>query len=163
VGDEQDLPSVVYDCVVFFQGLIKETGPSVDCLDLFEHGRVELFISDELLYEIGDVLTRPELQRRYPLLTRERAETLLEGLEKKATLVESVPAVFSYERDPKDEMYVNLAIAASAAYLVSRDNDLLDLMKDNMAGKEFRQRFPSLTILDPVTFLREMEKRGERE
>lgn len=109
----------------------------------------------------GDVLTRPELQHKFPLLTQERAEELLEGLKERATFLESVPAEFSYDRDPKDEMYVNLALAAGAAYLVSRDNDLLDLMKETDTGRDFRKRLPSVTILDPVAFLREVEKSGK--
>ena len=55
-----------------------------------------------------------------------------------------------FPRDPKDEPYINLALAANADYLVTRDNDLLDLMNDS----DFRQQFPGLTILDPVAFLR---------
>lgn len=161
MSDEHDRARVVYDCVVFLQGLIKETGPGADCLQLFEDGRIELFMSEAVLNEIGDVLTRPELQHRLPLLTQERAERLLGGLKEKATFLESVPAEFSYDRDPKDEMYINLALAAGPAYLVSRDNDPLDLMKETDTGKDFRQRFPSVTILDPVAFLREVEKSGE--
>ena len=63
--------------------------------------------------------------------------------------IDLVPVSFRY-RDPDDEPYLNLAIAVSADYLVTRDNDLLDLMQDSA----FRVRFPSLTILDPVTALR---------
>jgi len=158
VNDEHGRVRVVYDCVVFLQGLIKESGPAADCLDLFEDGIIELFISEGLLNEIGDVLTRPDLQHKFPLLTQERADELLEGLKERATFLESVPTQFSYDRDPKDEMYVNLAVAAGAAYLVSRDNDLLDLMKETDTGRDFQERFPSLTILDPVAFLREVEE-----
>lgn len=38
-----------------------------------------------------------------------------------------VPRVFVYERDPKGEPNINLAIAAAASYLVSRDTGILDL------------------------------------
>ncbi|HEY3135315.1 MAG TPA: putative toxin-antitoxin system toxin component, PIN family [Blastocatellia bacterium] len=158
MNDEQDRPCVVYDCVVFLQGLIKETGPGVDCLELFEDGKIELFISEAVLNEIGDVLTRPDLQQRFPLLTKERAETLLENLRDRATYLESIPVEFTYQRDPKDEIYVNLALAAGATYVVSRDNDLLDLMKDTEVGKSFRDRFPGLRILNPIAFLRELEQ-----
>ena len=59
---EQYRPKVVYDCMVFLQGLMKERGPAVDCLDLVEKERVERFISRALLREVADVLMRPELQ-----------------------------------------------------------------------------------------------------
>lgn len=161
MNDDQGRLRVVYDCVVFLQGLIKERGPGAKCLELFEDGIIELFISEGALNEIGDVLTRPDLQHKFPLLTQERAEQLLVSLKERATFLEFVPAEFRYDRDPKDEMYVNLALAAEAAYLVSRDNDLLDLMKETDTGRDFRERFPSLTILDPVAFLREVEKEGK--
>ena len=67
-----------------------------------------------------------------------------------------MPLQFPYPRDPKDELYLNLAIAAGARYLVSWDNDLLDLMADNPDGTAFRGRFPGLMVLTPVAFLREL-------
>ena len=44
-------------------------------------------------------------------------------------LTKDVPSVFTLDRDPKDAKYVDLAIAARADFLVTRDNDLLDLRK----------------------------------
>ena len=68
-----------------------------------------------------------------------------------------VPQVFTYERDPRDEKYINLAIASNAHYLVSRDKDLLDLRKEDLPeGQGFRAQFPSLQILDPVDFLKQI-------
>lgn len=76
-------------------------------------------------------------------------------MDKLGILVKDVPRAFKYPRDPKDEPYVNLAIVGGAKYLVSRDNDLLDLMHaETVDGHAFSQVYPSLTILDPVAFLR---------
>lgn len=141
--------------MVFLRSLIKESGPSVDCLELFERGAIDLFISDVLLNELDDVLTRPKLRRKYPLLTKDRADRLFISLLERAILIEPVPSVFTYQRDPKDEPYINLALATGAAYLVSDDNDLLDLMKENDFGKDFRAKFPALKIVNPVVFIRE--------
>jgi predicted nucleic acid-binding protein len=52
-----------------------------------------------------------------------------------------------------------LTHSAEADYLVSRDKDLLDLMTGYTDEcKEFRRRFRPLKVLDPVEFLKEMEK-----
>jgi predicted nucleic acid-binding protein len=59
-----------------------------------------------------------------------------------------VRSSYRLARDPDDEPYLNLAIAAKASFLVSRDNDLLDLMKDDA----FRKAYPDLAIVDPPTF-----------
>lgn len=47
-----------------------------------------------------------------------------------ALLVAEVPKRVSLERDPRDEGYLNLALAVEARYLVTWDNDLLDLVAD---------------------------------
>ncbi|MCI0485663.1 MAG: putative toxin-antitoxin system toxin component, PIN family [Blastocatellia bacterium] len=155
MSDRENLPSVVFDCMVFLQSLIKEANPAVACLELFEKGDIKLFISDEILVEICDVLTRPKLQARYPLLTNERAGKLIEILREKAEFIENVPRKFTYPRDPKDEPYINLAIAANADYIVSRDKDLLDLMTGHTKEcKEFRQRFRRLKVIEPQEFLK---------
>jgi predicted nucleic acid-binding protein len=41
-----------------------------------------------------------------------------------STLIVDVPLAFEYPRDPKDEPYINLAIAAEAGFLASRDRDI---------------------------------------
>lgn len=55
----------------------------------------------------------------------------MKSLERQTVLIRDVPSIFNYERDPKDEPYVNLALAANATHLVSRDKDGLDLAKQS--------------------------------
>jgi putative PIN family toxin of toxin-antitoxin system len=151
-------PLVVFDCVVFLQGLIKESGPAVTCLEYFEQGRFSLASSPEVLSELHDVLSRSSLRQRFPLLTEEKADRVIESLLLKGKLFRNVPKRFEVPRDPADEPYINLAIEAGAQFLVTRDRDLLDLMRwDTKEGRYFQSRFRELKILDPVAFLKEIE------
>ena len=69
-----------------------------------------------------------------------------------------MPRRFEFPRDPDDEPYLNLAIAAGDEFLVTRDRDILDLMDGNTKeGRDFQSRFPRLTILNPVEFLKALE------
>lgn len=142
-------PRAVFDCMVFLQGAARPQGPARGCFRLVDEGAVILCVSPDILAEVRDVLTRPKTQQKFPLLSPEAVETFVQNAGSKAVVVSEVPRVFPLERDPKDEPYLNLALATGAQYLVSRDKDLLDLMKD--AG--FRQSYPGLTILDPAAFL----------
>jgi putative toxin-antitoxin system toxin component, PIN family len=147
-------PLVVFDCVVFLQGLIKESGPAVTCLERFEQGRLSLVISPDILAELHDVLSRSQLRRDFPLLTDEKVEQLIETLLLKGRLLRNVPRRFELPRDPEDEPYLNAAIESGAQFLVTRDRDLLDLMNlDTKQGRDFQFRFPQLKILNPVEFL----------
>lgn len=149
-------PGVVFDCTIFLQALANRNGPAFACKQLVDNGRVVLFLSDAVLQEVREVLGRPELRQKLKTLTPERVLAFLADVTARAVMLADVPNQFSYPRDPKDEPYVNLALAAGARYLVAWDKDLLDLMNEDLAeGKDFRQRFPALRILTPVTFLRE--------
>lgn len=69
--------------------------------------------------------------------------------------IKIVPPSFKYERDPKDEMIVDLAAVCKADYIVSRDKDLLDLMTNfDAESKEFRQKFRLLKVVAPAEFLK---------
>ncbi len=149
-------PGAVFDCMVFLQAAARPTGPAAACLRLVETGAIPLFVSADILREVEDVLSRPTVRRKNPRLTDQVLREFLERLAQSARRVESVPASFAFPRDPKDEPYLNLAITAPAKYLVSWDNDLLDLMGDNPEGTAFRNRFPGLVILTPVAFLRQL-------
>lgn len=78
----------------------------------------------------------------------------LTKLEAKAILIANVPEEFHYERDPDDEMYINLAIVVNATYLVTRDQDLLDLMDTPTdVARQFRSRYPFLRIMKAADFI----------
>lgn len=150
---------VVFDCNVFIQALLNVKGPAYACNELIKNGNATLFLSLEIVAELRDVLHRPTFRRKFSHLTDSRIDAFLKDLLSYATLQINVPKIFTLERDPKDEMYINLALSTGATYVVSRDNDLLDLMdKQKPGGKEFIAQFPSLTILDPVAFLRALQE-----
>lgn len=154
-----DIPVTVFDCGVFLQGLLSKLGPAVRCLELIEEERIRLVVSEEVLAEIKDVLSRSRIRERNPNLTDEKVESLIEILLTKAEFVEKVPQYFNYSRDPNDEPYLNLAIETAAVFLVSRDNDLLDLMTGfNDEAKEFRQRYRKIKIVNPLEFIRLFDK-----
>jgi uncharacterized protein len=152
-------PRAVFDCMVFLQGAGRPAGPARACFRLVDEDRVALCLSGEILAEVRDVLTRPKTLRKFPLLSAEWAETFVQNAASKGIVLTQVPKAFTLSRDPKDEPYLNLALAAQAQYLVSRDRDLLDLMND----ETFRQRFPDLIILDPAAFLQAIRAAGQTE
>ncbi len=63
-----ETPVTVFDCGVFLQGLLSKSGPAVRCLELFENGQIRLVISEEVLAEITDVLSRPKLFRKIKIV-----------------------------------------------------------------------------------------------
>ena len=149
----------VFDCMVFLQGAARRESPAGMCLLLVELGSVELCISKEIVEEIRDVLTRPRVRQRFPSLTEDLVNEFLDALEHRATLIPEVPRRFTYERDPRDEPYINLALAAGARYLVTRDHDLLDLRElANTEGERLRELAADLRIVDPMRFLFDLEK-----
>ena len=111
-----DRPRVraVFDCMVFLQGAARRESPAGACLLLVELEAIELCISKEIVSEIQDVLARPRVRQRFPSLTDELIDRFLTALGKRAVPIPDVSRVFIHERDPKDEPYINLAIAAGA-------------------------------------------------
>jgi putative PIN family toxin of toxin-antitoxin system len=142
--------AAVFDSVVYLQAVLSRKGPAFACLQLAEAEHIILFQSPEILSEIQRALGYPTLRRRYTAITDERVARFLEHLERISVVVQNPLATFSLRRDPKDEPYVNLAIETAAPFIVSWDADLLDLMRDD----HFRATCPTITVVDPVTFLK---------
>ncbi len=156
-----DSPRVVFDCNVLLQAAARERSVAAKCLNLAESGLIQICLSREVLAEVEDVLNRPEIRAHFPDLSDEIVGAFLKRLQKLSVLVRRVPKKFSYPRDEDDEPYINLAVAADAAFIVSRDRDLLDLMSGYTDEcKEFRQRFRSLRVVEPVEFLKLLEDSG---
>jgi uncharacterized protein len=146
---------VVFDCNVLLLAAAREKSIASECLRLVENGVVQLYVSEDILTELEDVLTRPEVKKYFKTLTDEAVFAFLLKLRKTSSLISKIPRKFRYPRDPDDEPYINLAVASKADYLVSRDRDLLDLMSSHSdEAKEFRQRFRPLQVIEPLEFLK---------
>jgi putative PIN family toxin of toxin-antitoxin system len=140
--------------MVFLQAAVSRRGPAFILLTLAEFGRLELLLSAAILTELREVLLRPAVQKKFPLLTTELVEAFLAHLMRIGILVADVPREFRLDRDPDDEAYVNLALAGRAQYLVTRDSDLLDLADQrSLLGAELRRLRPELQVLDPAALL----------
>jgi putative PIN family toxin of toxin-antitoxin system len=154
-----DKPRVVFDCNVLLQAAAREKSVAAKCLNLAESGLIQICVSREVLAEAEDVLNRPEIRAHFPDLSDEIVGAFLKRLQNLSVLVRPVPKKFNYPRDEDDEPYINLAIAAGANFIVSRDRDLLDLMTSYADEcKEFRQRFRTLKVVEPAEFLKSLEE-----
>ena len=79
----------------------------------------------------------------------EEAIHFIEGLRAFAHLVTDLPQVAVVIRDPNDDMVVATAQRAQAAYIVTRDKDLLSL-----------QCYEGITMITPEAFIAIVRERG---
>ena len=151
-------PRVVFDCNVLLQAAASDNGPSAKALRLLEEGRIDVYLSRAVLKELRNVMQYPSVRAKLPSLNDKLIEQFINRLLFRGVLVHKVPHVFDLPRAKQDEPYIDLASAAKADYLVSRDNDLLFLATDHsLIAKQFRRRFHSLHVLNPVAFLAALE------
>src|SRR5258706_1641034 len=154
---------VVYDCMIFLRAAARPDRVH-GTMRLLQEGRVTLCVSPDVIAELRDVLTRPEIQSKFPALKPEQVEVFLARILSLATVVGNVPALFLLPRDKKDEPYINLAIEAKARYLGTwNERHLTYLMRqDTPEGRDFCQRFPEIKIMDPPAFIREVQQESSR-
>ena len=103
---------------------------------IVEYG--QLLASDATLTELADVLSRDKFDRYVDLEDRQAFFQQL------ARIVERVPITYIVRasRDPKDDMFLELAVNGRADYIVSGDRDLLVL-----------SAFKQIPILSPASYL----------
>lgn len=148
-------PKVVYDCNIYVQALINLNGPAGRCVQKAKDGEVILFVSPFVLAEIRE--SHLKIPRKYGV-TAAQTDELARAAALFANIVSDVPEVYRHPHDPDDSPYVNLALKAEARLVVSRDRHLLSLSDPTRSeARDFQSRFPALRIVDPVTFLRELE------
>jgi uncharacterized protein len=88
--------------------------------------RYRLIVSPALVAEYLDVLLRPELIRRFATLADLDTASVFALLAwTEVVRPVTIPAIC---RDPKDDMILATAATGRAAYIVSEDRDLLDLV-----------------------------------
>lgn len=126
------------DTNVVFEGLTKSGGACGLIVDLWQAHLIRACVSDTLVYEYGDVLSRKLSQYRW-----DETKLLLETLLSEQT--EFVGVYFSWRpisSDPGDDHVINCAMNANAPIVTSNVRD-------------FRQakRSLGLQIITPTAFL----------
>ena len=125
------MPAVVLlDTNVWVSAFLNPSGPPARVWHAWYAGRYEVVTSLPLLEELSDVLTRPRLTRKYPIVADDVTE-FLQLLVERSTVV--IPTGSIREcRDPDDDVLLETAILGKAQYVVTRDDDLkhdLDLIE----------------------------------
>ena len=123
-----DRVRVVIDTNVFVSALASPKSAPKQAIDTaFE--TATLLVSQTTLAELVEVLHRPKFVRYFSLPD---ARSIIERVADEAMLV---PIANSTQRvrDPKDDAFLDLAVAGRADWLVTGDNDLLVLAAVGMA------------------------------
>ena len=117
---------VVLDTNVVVSGVIKEEGPPGQVLRrLFQARQFFSVTSLEILAEIREVLQRPKV-RRYHGWTDEEIDEFVTFLYAESDVTEGTLTV-NIARDRQDNKFLACASEGNADYLVSGDDDLLQI------------------------------------
>lgn len=135
-------PRIVLDTNVLYAGLYSVAGSSYRLLSAIADGRVRMALSTPLLFEYEDVLKR---KQGVLALSDAAVEVVLDNLCKQADFQ---PIYFLWRPclpDAKDDMVLELAVAAQVAHIVSFN------------AKDFRlaSRF-GIDVITPKTLLEEL-------
>ena len=114
---------VVVDTNVWISALLNPAGHPARIRQALEEGRFSLVASEPILQELARVVGRPRLARRYPA-GADDVERLVALTRRAAIELAEVSGSVHLCRDPRDDMFIETAVAGRADVLVSRDDDL---------------------------------------
>jgi putative PIN family toxin of toxin-antitoxin system len=117
------LPCVVIDSVGFVRMAITPDGPWGAVLRMYPTS-FRVVLSDQLEFEILDVLSRSKIRRRFSPFAP--SSLAIQELLANAERVE-LPWIPRVCRDPKDDMVIATAIFGHATFIATEDKDLLDI------------------------------------
>lgn len=130
----------VIDTNILVRAMLKPEGSVGPVVDLLRAGRYVSLYSAATLNELIDVLSRPRMVHRYGLTAAE-VDALCTLLIRRGELVE--PALnITVCRDPKDNKFLELAVAGRADVIVTCDEDLKVL-----------DPFEGIPLVQPASFL----------
>ena len=131
---------VVVDTNVIASALIRRQGTTGQVLRHLRDGRFTIIYSVPLLVELVEVLSRPQVQRKYHILSDD-ITALINLIRLRGELVSPTRQVDAC-RDPEDNRVLEAAVEGNAVAIVSGDADLLDM-----------KEFEAIPILRVAEFL----------
>jgi putative PIN family toxin of toxin-antitoxin system len=112
--------------------------------DEWRAGEFLLVVSEDIVSEYLDVLQRPRLHLKSLTIA-----VIIGRIYRKAKFVKPEERVFGIQPDPKDDKFLEAALAGQVDVIVSGDKHLLDLKK-----------FRSIPIITAREFLDQFETNG---
>ena len=137
----------VLDSSVLVSAFFTPKGTPATLLAQARRGAFSLVSSVEILDEVTGVLMRPKHQVRYSYMLEEVAR-YRRRLASLSVVVHDLPTLEAVPLDPKDDMIVATAIAASADYLVTGDRRHLLVLG----------HYEGIRILSPRAFLEAVDE-----
>ena len=130
----------VIDTGVFVSALIRRQGTMGDVLRALRDGRFTPIYTTDIVVEIIDVLGRAQFRTKYHI-EPDDITALVNLIRLRGELVTPARKVTAC-RDPKDDKFLEAALATQTDCIVSGDADLLDMTP-----------FEEIPILRPAEFL----------
>jgi putative PIN family toxin of toxin-antitoxin system len=147
----------VLDTNILLRGLLNIRSAVGGVVDACDQRRAVLLLSRPVLAEYRAVLTDSTMVALYPALVASKIDLALRRLRYVGDIHHALQVQFDYPRDPRDAKFIELAIAGNATHIVSGDKDLLQLASGHGdSAKRFRQRAPSVKLVDAASFLNAM-------
>ena len=112
----------VIDTSVWLAALLRPDGFAAAILPAVRAKKIEPVFCPATLHELTAVLHRPRFGTRYAISAEAVADFLRAIMRAAHSL--SDPPIVPITRDPKDDIFVALAISSDADFLVTRDDDL---------------------------------------
>ncbi len=154
--DAKSAVLVVLDTNTVLRAVLNQSSASGRLLAGCETRRIPMLLSKPVLAEYARVLSSPEVLKRNPDRARTDIRAFLERLRYLSRRPAMSSITFTFDRDPRDAMFIELAIAGRASHIVTHDKDLLSLPTSRSdAGRRFRQRLPGVKALTANSFLNE--------
>lgn len=146
---------IVLDTNTLLRGLVVADSASAKVRRAAEHRTVIPLLSKSVLDEYRHVLGDRDMRARFPELTGELIEVAMRRLRFVSDYVRFPKVEFDYQRDPRDQKFIELAISLNATHIITHDQDLLALPTSRTdAGRRFRQRLPTMHVMTAAQFVR---------
>jgi putative PIN family toxin of toxin-antitoxin system len=112
---------IVVDANVMVSALRSSKGASHQLVHEMLTGGVDFALSPAVALEYEDVLKRPGILGKAPWLSESKIDIVLNAVVSKAELVSPWFHFRPFLADPKDDIYIECALAAGATLIVSND------------------------------------------
>ena len=136
---------VVLDTCILFQALFSSGGASHQIVKMMRNGELELAISVPVFEEYKDVLQRKESLKQFEM-TKDDVVKVLDFIALAAVGIDVHFLMRPNLRDENDNMFVDLAFASGASYLITKN--IRDFKIDN------ELELGSFEVISPSEFMK---------